>query len=140
MSEENVKIVRRNFEAFQAGLAAGNPAAAIDAGLTAPDAEWIMPPSTPGFRHVYKGRDEFVDFMSTWTEDFEDFSIELERVIDAGDDRVVGLFHQRGIGKGSGAPVELHTALVYELQDGQIVRMRNYLDPKEALEAAGLRE
>ena len=89
-----------------------------------------MPPGIPGFRQVYKGRDEFLDFMSTWTEDFEDFSIELERLIDAGDDRVVGLFHQRGIGKGSGAPVELHTALVHELQDGQVVRMRNYLDPK----------
>jgi ketosteroid isomerase-like protein len=140
MSQENVEIVRRGFEAFQAGLAAGNPAAAMDAGFTAPDAEWIMPPNTPGFRQVYKGRDEFLDFMSTWTEDFDDYSVELERLIDAGDDRVVGLFRQRGIGKGSGAPVEFHSGLVYELQDGQVVRMRNYLDPKEALEAAGLRE
>jgi ketosteroid isomerase-like protein len=140
MSQENVEIVRRGFEAFQAGLAADNPAAAFDAGLTPPDAEWIMPPSTPGFRQVYKGRDEFLDFLSTWTEDFEDFSIELERLIDAGDDRVVGLFHQRGIGKGSGAPVEVHTALVYELQNGQVVRMWVYLDPAEALEAAGLSE
>ena len=36
MSQENVEIVRRGFEAFQAGLAAGNPAAAIDAGLLPP--------------------------------------------------------------------------------------------------------
>ena len=78
--------------------------------------------------------------MRTWTEDFEDFSIELERVIDAGDDRVVGLFRQTATGKGSGAPVELHTGLVYELEDGRIIRMRNFLDPAEALEAAGLQE
>jgi hypothetical protein len=76
--------------------------------------------------------------MRIWTEDSEDWSVELERLIDAGDDRVVGLFHQRGIGKGSGAPVELHQGLVYELERGRVIRMRNYIDPAEALEAAGL--
>ena len=134
-----MEIVRRGFEAFQAGLAAGNPAAAIDAGLTAPDAEWIVPPSTPGFRQVYRGRDGFIDFMRTWTEDFE-WSIELERVIEAGDDRAVAIFHQRATGKSSGVPVELRMGLLYDIEDGRIIRMRNFLDPAEALEAAGLRE
>jgi ketosteroid isomerase-like protein len=74
-----------------------------------------------------------------WTKDF-DWSIELERVIDAGGNRVVGMFHQRAIGKASGVPVELHMGLVYELEDGRIIRMRNFLDPAEALETAGLSE
>ena len=139
MSQENVEIVRRAFEEFKTGLATGNPTAPFDSGLNAPDAEWILPPNSPGFRRVYAGRDGFLDFMRTWTEDFE-WSIELERVVDAGDDRVVGVFRQRATGKASGVPVELHMGLVYELQDGQIVRMRNYLDPAEALEAAGLSE
>jgi ketosteroid isomerase-like protein len=63
--------------------------------------------------------------------------LELCRV---GDDRVVGLFHQRATGKGSGLPVELHMALVYELEDGRVNRIRNLLDPAEALEAVGPRE
>ena len=139
MSRENVELVQRAFEQFKAGLANGDPAAPFDSGLNAPDAEWILPPNSAGFRQVYRGRDGFLEFIETWTEDFV-WSIELERLIDAGDDRVVGVFHQRATGKGSGAPVELHMALVYELQAGRIFRMTNFLDPAEALEAVGLRE
>jgi ketosteroid isomerase-like protein len=139
MSEENVDVVRRGFAAFQEGLARGEPGAFFDSGVVAPDAEWILPPNAPGFRPVYRGRDEFLDFMRTWTEDF-DWSIELERVIDAGGDRVVGVFHQRATGKGSGVPVELRMGLLYELEGGRIIRMTNYLNPADALEAAGLSE
>src|SRR4029078_11282597 len=134
MSQENVEIVRRGFEALKAGLDRGDPGAAFDSGVYASEVEGILPPGGPGFRDVYVGRDGILEFMKTWTEDF-DWSIKLEGLIDAGDDRVVGLFHQIATGKGSGVPVELHMGLVYELEDGQVVRMRNYLDPKEALEA-----
>jgi ketosteroid isomerase-like protein len=137
MSEENVEIVRRGFEALKTGLDRGDPGAAFDSGVYASEVEWILPPGGAGFRDVYVGRDGFLEFMKTWTEDF-DWSIRLEGLIDAGDNCVVGLFHQTATGKGSGVPVELHMGLVYELQDGQVVRMRNYLDPKEALRAAGL--
>jgi len=77
--------------------------------------------------------------MRTWTEDFE-WSIDLERVIDAGNDRVVAMFHQHATGSASGATVELHMALLYELENGRVIRMRNFLDPAEALKAAGLSE
>jgi ketosteroid isomerase-like protein len=78
--------------------------------------------------------------MSTWTEDFEDWSLRLGRVIDAGDDLVVAEYHQRAVGKGSGVPVELRQGFVFELKDGQVIRMRNYLTLAEALEAVGLRD
>ena len=139
MSQENVEIVRQGIDAFQDGLARGYPGVIFDSGIVAPDAEWIPAPNTPGLRPVYRGREGFVEFMGTWTEDFE-WSIDLERVIDAGDDRVVAMFHQHATGKGSGATVELHMALLYELENGRVIRMRNFLDPAEALEAAGLRE
>jgi len=138
MSQENVEIVRRGFDEFQGGLARGDPGAIFDSGIVAPDAEWIPAPNTPGLRPVYRGREGFVEFMRTWTEDFQ-WSIDLERVIDAGDDRVVAMFHQRATGKASGATVELHMALLYELENGRVIRMQNFLDPADALEAAGLR-
>ena len=72
--------------------------------------------------------------MRVWTEDFDGWSNQIERLIDAGNDRVIGVFRQSGTGKGSGLPVEVRLATVYELEDGQIVRMRIYLDPDEALE------
>jgi ketosteroid isomerase-like protein len=78
--------------------------------------------------------------MRAWTEDYENWSIDLERVIDAGEDRVVGVFHHRAIGKASGVPIELVQGIVWELADGRVVRMRNYMTPAAALEAAGLPE
>jgi hypothetical protein len=64
--------------------------------------------------------------MRIWTEDFEGWSIEFERLIDAPDNRVVALVHQWATGKGSGVPVELHFGQVYEVEDGRVIRIRNY--------------
>jgi ketosteroid isomerase-like protein len=140
MSQENVELVRRGIKEFKAGLARGDPAVIFDSGIVAPGAEWIPDPKAPlGLRLVYRGREGFVEFMRTWTENW-DWSIDLERVIDAGDDRVVAMYHQHATGRASGATVEMHMALLYEFENGQVIRMRNFLDPAEALEAAGLSE
>jgi ketosteroid isomerase-like protein len=139
MSEENVEIVRRVFEEFQAGMERGDPGALFDSEAVADDYEWIVDAPLDG-RSVWRGREGFVEFVRTWTEEFEDWSIQVERWIDAGDDRVVALTHQSATGKASGAPVELNLGQVYELQDGRIARVRNYLGHAEALEAAGLSE
>jgi hypothetical protein len=65
----------------------------FDSEALAPDAEWIPPSeASAGVRSVYRGREEFAEFMRTWTEDFEDYSVWLEEMIDAGGDRVVGRF------------------------------------------------
>ena len=139
MSRENVEDDRAVVESFQAGLARGDVGAAFDSEGLADDAEWIVPAEIPG-PTSYRGRDGFVEFMRVWTEDFERWSVRLERLIDAGDYGVLALLHQWATGKGSGAPVELDYALVYELEDGRVIRMRNYLSQQEALEAVGLRE
>ena len=142
MSQENVEIVRRLFEAFQNVFQRDDPATAgtlFDSGLLADDAEWIPFRGWPG-PQSYRGRDGFVEFWSTWTEDFEGWSVELERLVDGGDEQVVALFRQTATGRGSGTPVKLHFGLVYELEDGRVIRMQNYMDPAEALEAAGLSE
>ena len=139
MSQENVEVVRRVLEAFLAGVERGDMGAAFDSEHCVDDAEWIPAPEVPG-PPSYHGRDGFIEFMRMWTEDFDDWSIQVERLIDAGDDRVVAVQHQRAIGKGSRVPVELHFAVVYELRDGRVVRLRNYLDPADALEAVGLPE
>ncbi len=139
MSQENVEIVRRVFEGG-ADFARGDAEAGLDAGaVLAGDFEWIPAAELPASQS-YRGLEGFADFMRTWTEDFEDWSIRLERLIDAGDDRVVAFVHQRGTGRASGAPVELHFGQIYELKDRRVVRIRNYLDPAAALEAAELSE
>ena len=139
MSHENVEVVRRTFEEFKAGVARGDPGAAFDEETVSPDLEWVPPAGFPE-GSIYRGRDGFVEFWHTWTEDFEDFSLRLERLIDAGDDRVVGLFRHNAVGKVSGVPVELPQGLVYELEGGRVIRCRNYANHAAALEAVGMSE
>ena len=134
MSEENVKIVRRVFEAFGEGMERGDPGAWFDSDEVADDLEWIVPGVGLG---TYRGREEFVEFMRVWTDDFEDWAIDMEQVIDAGNDRVVTVFRQTATGVGSGVPVELVQGAVNELEGGRLIRVRHYVTPAEALEVAG---
>jgi ketosteroid isomerase-like protein len=139
MSQENVETIRRIDDAFRTGVERADFEVAWKTGAIAADVEWIAAPEIAEQRR-YRGREGFVEFMRRWTEDFEGYSIQRETLIDAGDDRVLGIYRQSATGRGSGAPVELEYAVVFELQDGQLVRMRAYLDRTEALAAAGLRE
>jgi ketosteroid isomerase-like protein len=138
MSQENVEIVRRSFEAFRAGVER-HDYAALDPEALADDFEWIVAEPLDG-RSVWRGLAGFVEFTRTWTEQFEGWSIRVERLIDAGDDQAVALTHQWATGKGSGVPVELNLGQVWELDAGQVTRVTNYLTHAEALEAAGLSE
>jgi ketosteroid isomerase-like protein len=137
VSEQDVEIVRRAFSEFQEGMASGNPAASFDSGISSSDFRWTVPVNAPGMRPVYVGREGWLEFIQTWTEDFE-WSIELEKAIDVGEGRVIVNSRQRAVGKTSGVPVELVMGAVYTVEGDQVVSAENYLDPAEALEAAGL--
>jgi ketosteroid isomerase-like protein len=55
-------------------------------------------------------------------------------------DRTVAIGHVRARGAASEAEIEAAHATVVEFKNGKGIRIRTYLDPKEALEAAGLSE
>ena len=59
---------------------------------------------------------------------------EVERIADAGDNRVILVARVFGEGK-AGEPLELHVAHVWELRDGRLLRGTVYLDPEAALDA-----
>jgi ketosteroid isomerase-like protein len=139
MSRENVEIVRQAWEAFLAAMERGDPGAFFDSGLLAEDFEWVTTVVLDG-RSVWRGREGFVEFIRTWTAEFDDWSIRVERLIDAAEDRVVSLTVQTATGKESGVPVDMHIGQVVEVKDGRQVRITNYLTHAEALEAAGLEE
>ena len=69
-------------------------------------------------KSVWTGRKEYLEFTRAWTA-IRGLLHSVEAVIDAGDDRVVAIDHQRATGKGSGVPVEWHGAMVTELRDGR---------------------
>src|SRR5262245_16252221 len=140
MSEENVEVVRRLLEDFHAGVERGDPGAGYESAPLPDDFEYVMPEGivNPFGRSVLRGRAEFVEFFRTWTEEFEDWSQRVERLIDAGD-RVIALTRQSAVGKGSGAQVDLELGQVYEFEEGRLIRVR-YCSYDEALKAAGLSE
>ena len=138
MSQENVEIVRRAYEAFNRG----GIDACISEGLWSPEVVWdVTPTGIPGLG-TYRGREEVKRFFEDdWfsTFPFEEWEVKLEEVIDAGD-RIIGMSRQHGRGATSGVMAELELAQVSTLRDGLVVRIDNYVDRAKALEAAGLRE
>jgi uncharacterized protein len=132
MSEENVGTVRRCYEAFMRG----DGETALSA--FAPDAEWDDTRFRPEGK-IHQGRDEIAEVVRMWVGTWTDYSIELERVIDAGD-RVVVIYEERGTGKGSGLKMTTRVGMVITLSGDQITRQVVYADPGEALKAAGLSE
>ncbi len=135
VSEQDVEVIRGILEAFIAGVERGDFGAAWVTGAVAAQMEWI-PAAEMAEQRSFRGREDFVEFMRGWTEDFEEYSVHVERLIDAGNHRVIGLFNQTGMGRGSGVPVRQDYAIVYDLADGQLVRMQIYLDREEALKQA----
>lgn len=135
MSQEDVEIVRRAFSA-------GSPAASIQATAEMywhPEIEYIEDPRWPGASR-YKGRDAVLRCWRDYSEALggeEDFTITLERILDAGE-RQVPIVRFRSRGSPSGVPHEHLWAYVVEVRDGRIAYFRAYYEPDEAIEAVGL--
>jgi len=131
VSEANVEIVRRGYEAFNRGD--------LDAALEAfsPDAEWGVPDVLPD-TGPYNGPEGVRRFWASWRETFEDFRVEIEEFIDAGD-HVIAQASVRGRGRDSGVEVDTPSfPHVWTLRDGQVVKVEMLPNKALALERVGL--
>jgi ketosteroid isomerase-like protein len=132
MSQENVEVVRRWIDA-------GNRAD-LDAWLSgfAPEAEW----HTSGRfadRGVYRGREGLVRYWTEVQGDIEELTTSVSEIRASGD-KVFVAATLTGRGRQSKARFEERAWLVTTCCDGRVERVEAYLDPDEALEAAGLSE
>jgi ketosteroid isomerase-like protein len=129
MSEENVELVRRAYEADDVWSALGD--------RIAPHAEFDFTAIYPD-RPVLIGQESMRRFReeSPW----EKLHFDAERYIDVDESRVLVFVRARATGKGSGTPVEALTAHEFTIRDGVFVRFKAYPDREEALKAAGLSE
>jgi hypothetical protein len=91
---------------------------------------------------VYEGPDGIRRYFTDLGDTSPDFHLAIERLEPVGPDRVLGLLRLTASGRASGVSVasEVPTALIYDLVDGRIRRIRIFLDRDQALEAAGLSE
>jgi ketosteroid isomerase-like protein len=133
MSEENVELVRRYYEA----LNHGGPEATRP--LLTEDfvADTSRRPIEP---EVLRGREAAVAaalrVYETWGESLH---VEPRELIPSGE-RVIAVVRNRARGPTSGAMVESTTAQCWAIKDGKLARFEYFGSKDEALEAAGLRE
>jgi ketosteroid isomerase-like protein len=129
MSEENVEVVRRAFEAFQHDEETWLQ-------TLGPDLVWY--PIEDG--HIpRRGIEGAKGVRQRWLDTWEGHSMAVDDLRGAGEN-VVAAIHIRGRGKGSGIEVNLDVYQHFKLRDGKIVYLYEYADRGEALEAAGLSE
>jgi ketosteroid isomerase-like protein len=88
----------------------------------------------------FLGVDGFWEFFGSWIEPYAEWAQEIERVLDAGQNRVVVLLYQHGRLRGSESWVDLHYGTVCTVENGAVQRMQAYASHEEAVEAVGLRE
>jgi ketosteroid isomerase-like protein len=135
MSQENVEIVRRVYEA----AARRDPATVL--ALYDPEVE--LDPSRLQavglFDRVYRGHDGLRSFFREWHEAWEGIEYDYDELIDAGE-RVISVVTRHGRGRTSGAEVDWPLALVWTIRKGKVIRVVWFPTRADALEAAGMRE
>jgi ketosteroid isomerase-like protein len=88
---------------------------------------------------VYSGHEGFREALRELYGALEWIKPEISEIRDL-DGRIVALGRLRLRGKKSGVEVESPAGWVVDIKNGKAVRVSEYLDPAEALEAAGLSE
>ena len=132
MSQENVEMVRRAWEAFESGDIA---TAYSD---VSPDLVTVVCPPLP-VAGTYHGPEGLLQVAIDWAEGFDDLVMTPEEFFDAGDHVVVHTLH-KSRGAESGVPVETDIWYIYTFLAGKMVRVTVFNDRDQALEAAGLSE
>ena len=134
MSQENVELVRRAYEAFNRGDIDGALA------VLAPDFEYTPSGAIPGVTATYRGPEGFKRFVGWLLDQFDDVQFEINDVVGHDDDQLVFRHTNRGRGKRSGVETSWDVWQVWTLRDGQAVRGEGFTSREKALEAARLRE
>jgi ketosteroid isomerase-like protein len=131
MSEENVELVRRTYEAGNQGD--------YDAVVSYfhPEIEFHAYPRSP--ERVYHGKQALREYIENAWEHYERGRIEVEELLDAGD-QVVAVITLHAVPKRGQNEITVHIVEVFTIRDGLLAERRSYSTRNEALEAAGLSE
>jgi ketosteroid isomerase-like protein len=128
MSQENVETFKRAIDAYNSRD--------IEAMVEEVDPEVEWRPAW-GEAAVYRGHEGVRKLFRELDDVLDELHLEYSETRDLGD-RVVAIGRVRMRGRGSGAETESPLATVVDLKNGKAIRVRTYLNPREALEAAGL--
>jgi ketosteroid isomerase-like protein len=131
MSQDNVELVRRAFEAVN------RPDADAWAAVVGSDFEFRS--IFTGLEgRVYRGPQGAQPYFADLAEAWEHFQIELEDLRDLGDGRVLTRQRVRARGRASGAKTDVRVGSVAEVRAGKVIAIQTYGDPAQARRAAGV--
>jgi ketosteroid isomerase-like protein len=106
-----------------------------------PEVEWRSAILMPLGREarVHRGHEGVREGLRDLYEALAEFRVEYSEIRDLSD-RIVGVGRVRVPERQSGVETEAPLTSVIDVKNGKGIRVWNYLDPREALEAAGLTE
>jgi ketosteroid isomerase-like protein len=134
MSEENVELVRRTIDLFNARE--------IEQALDGMHDDFVMDWSNSigPLKGIYRGRQGALKLWSSFLDAWDAVHWDPEEIIEVDDTRVVVVNHVRMRGRGSGVDVEATGVQLWTIEAGEPQRIKLYQSKAEALEAAGLSE
>jgi ketosteroid isomerase-like protein len=132
MSEENVEVVRRTFEAIRRRDVDGLLALYHD------DVEYLPLTGTRVESGGYRGHAGVRQYFEEITEVWDEMLPHAEDIRSVGDGVVVAIGGCAVRGRGSGAVTDNPMAWVITLRDGKVAQHRGYRTAEEALDAVGL--
>ena len=133
MSQENVEIIKRGYAAFAEKGVEGTIPFFTDDVVIYSIPEW--PDDSE-----YRGHDGLRRLTRQWTENFDDFGLDLQELHDGGE-TVVALYELTGQTKGTAIPMRMQIGAVCSgFSGGRVAQWRLFSSWDAALEAAGLSE
>jgi ketosteroid isomerase-like protein len=131
VSQENVEFVRGLFE----GSADLDKQAILDAlpELVAhaftEDAEWIEDPRRAD-QKIWRGHDGICESWRRWLDQWEDYSFEVGRIEDHGEQVFVAA-REEARGRSSGAAVSANNYVVLSFREGKISRYQEFYEEEQ---------
>jgi hypothetical protein len=135
-AREEAEFLRAAYDAFNRGVQSGDLLSSIERFLD-PEVEWRLAADQPDADQIYRGHEGVKRLFDRWLEAWDEWALEPEEFIDAGDAWVVpDRIHGRG--RTSGVTVDVPYAHVFKLRGGKIVKVQDYSTKEQALQAVGL--
>ena len=129
MSQENVELVMRIYDAFNRGDGA-TVVRAADSAVSIED-HGVIDGKT------YQGRRGVEEFLAFQAESFRGQRADFQDVTET-EDTLIVVVRLSGEGMSSGAPVATEFTHAWEFRDGKVSRLRIFRSKSEALEAVAL--
>src|SRR5512132_2492986 len=141
MSEEDVEIVRKSFDAFNAVMR-GEMSSEAAAELLDPRFEggWYDQRTYPDTPQHLRGVPEVIGVWEQLRSLWVDLVREPLEITEAPDGRVLVCTRLSGRGRESNVPIVIHFFTVFTIRDGRVRKGEIFRHRADALEAAGLSE